>query len=1388
MPKTITATPPTLPSATEIANLPLLVPFRSVTSPNPESRPLIQALLAEQEVANIVEIYQNHEDTLRDKLAKIINDAEREAKGLTKKDSSKDDNNEGGAGSNTNAADGNNNRNNSLVSTQSSSKNKKKDKVKLSPENQKKIKDLEKEIRENDKVCSQYKNELLVRTVHTRGLFQAEYTKIGMRLEVQNNSPAITALEESFAFFCPRTTVTTPVLTDGSGGEEIYDDSQRVAYVREMCPLLRDNKRQSSVALFALPYVKKFQCTPESNPTLVLALLEEVYQTGITNELRTKLKDDKLPTSRLLAGARMKVLRYCEEQQEKRIETTTDLVRKHYRKKSIKLHPDRNGEEMRPVFEEFTDARNVFSDVALRQSYVIEMSEVYNRVGESVIETAHVAWNNKHRPDVAEQNNMKQGNKKGKNNKDAPLQIEGTLDLTQSPKGVMVTTYRSGGDYVKISVHALQPRYEFYSKIASIHVEARHQHHQVRKFILGRHQIVKNLTLDHHRQPILEGLITVAETSLNPGRWEIVATYRLCTMGSDPMNPDVASDEIISTKPSVLVLHDQIDRSEIKRLRQIENAEERCRQIHAELSNVIQKLRSNNTAHHKSQSIVERYGIYHSVLVRARQKYNHLGNQLGTHSHMKSDVHKRLGNLLSESRQLFANMEDNVNSINRRKENKSDAKRFKAYIATVLESNDPSTWMKNVTIAELSRNGGSPDPINRLYQLFIEGKGKYTLLFDAEMYKEASVRDDLFSTKQCKELAVRGEEVALREKREEEEAIAAEERRKKEEKEQAKMLKEIEMRHKWGMVGQHVKIQGLTSAKGKDMNNNFAHVLNYSVERDRFEVELHRTKEKALLKIDNMVVFYGYIPDVHAVSEQTAETTATTAPPVANPPAAALSATSSWASKDNKGVNKNTSPPRKVGNKTTHAVSSPKRTPSSPKRTPNGTDNSKMSKTIYVAASHSKRLTGKKGRKKKDLMERSGAAISVKTTIINNYVPVYLNGSAAAVWKAFALIQETVGVESVSEVEPAETSPPKSTSAGAARPPFCPTSTFQSIPAPEVDSNFGKFEKPQDKGFRGLSETPETEISSPQYSFGEVLLSKPSELPSEIGIKGLNMSKKSSNDGSVSSLNDRSTASRAPSISAVAKNDQMLSFLKTQQQCIKGSVNEFYSWLVKSEDIDSMTALKEAVADEEYLNENMKVGNGQSGVKGFKRKVFQRAVLDYEESPPQQVVEAYQSIIPPMENVALSGMDEMESRGSDRMSTLESAFLPSNLFGTPVFKDASQSVQSGGNGNVSKSNDPPPELICPIDLVLMTNDPVLAADGVTYERRAITNWFETNIAKIRKAQGALQVNPFSESDRRIVENGITSPTYGTKMTSLHLTENINVRNMARDFKSTQVVA
>ena len=44
-----------------------------------------------------------------------------------------------------------------------------------------------------------------------------------------------------------------------------------------------------------------------------------------------------------------------------------------------------------------------------------------------------------------------------------------------------------------------------------------------------------------------------------------------------------------------------------------------------------------------------------------------------------------------------------------------------------------------------------------------------------------------------------------------------------------------------------------------------------------------------------------------------------------------------------------------------------------------------------------------------------------------------------------------------------------------------------------------------------------------------------------------------------------------------------------------------------------MSALKEAVSDDEYLDDSMKVGCGSSGIKGFKRKAFQRAVMEFKE-------------------------------------------------------------------------------------------------------------------------------------------------------------------------------
>jgi len=130
-------------------------------------------------------------------------------------------------------------------------------------------------------------------------------------------------------------------------------------------------------------------------------------------------------------------------------------------------------------------------------------------------------------------------------------------------------------------------------------------------------------------------------------------------------------------------------------------------------------------------------------------------------------------------------------------------------------------------------------------------------------------------------------------------------------------------------------------------------------------------------------------------------------------------------------------------------------------------------------------------------------------------------------------------------------------------------------------------------------ELVDTSISTPTKSLHP-------EVPSEIGFRSQLTQEANTN------YVDRSLMSNTSSNPTLNENDPLLMFLRSQHTCIKGNIEEFYTWLV-NEDIDCMSALKEAVSDDEYLDDSMKKGCGTSGIKGFKRKVFKRAVLEYKE-------------------------------------------------------------------------------------------------------------------------------------------------------------------------------
>ena len=767
---------------------------------------------------------------------------------------------------------------------------------------------------------------------------------------------------------------------------------------------------------------------------------------------------------------------------------------------------------------------------------------------------------------------------------------------------------------------------------------------------------------------------------------------------------------LIHFTPSLmLVFARQIDCNNASLLQRFDQAESDCKVIKGELASILHKIRKNQTELVPGRIPLspfelsrERYGLYHQTLVRARKKYHSL-REIMTKLGRKSTVCDELSALLSQCRQVFSDLEEALVANNKRQEKKVDVKRFKAYIASVVEGDDPMAWMKNVTSAELSNEGGD---VNRLYQLFIEGKGQLALRFDSDVFKEASLREDLFSAKQRKDLAAKGGETAAMEAQEEEEANAVEETKKAEEAERDKLRKEGELREKWSMVGHYATIHSLTSELGKQLNKQLAKIIYFHVDKDRFEVGINQSDKKFLLKKGNLTIYYGHVPEPEVVTA--AQKQHPSYAPKVDPASSVASKNSSTATRNpNESRLKEPVADNMRDENVTTAVPQCDHKPdlSVPSNVINY-DATKMKTTIYVRSAHSKKLTGKRGRKKEALVKKSGVSdIHIAISAVGTQVPVNLIGTYEANLRAFAFIQEEVGIENVSEnfdKQPRST-PPTPPRSSTLPPPavVSPTSTVPvpTLPAPvlsaplseppglvrkmstlvsnsyqtittsifanrfanggvdhDVPSNIGSElvngvvqhvvpmspseSKPASHTFFDDALLPcglmDSSISTPTKL-------DPREVPSEIGIR----SQVTRETITITDYGDRSSTSKVSYNCTLNENDPLLKFLRLQHQCIKGHIEEFYIWLVNSEDIDSMTALKEAVSDGEYLADSMRVGCGTSGLKGFKRRAFQRAVMEYGDNNMQQA-----EILSSMSN-ASSPM-----RGSINGNLL----LPSNLF------------------------------------------------------------------------------------------------------------------------------
>ena len=186
-------------------------------------------------------------------------------------------------------------------------------------------------------------------------------------------------------------------------------------------------------------------------------------------------------------------------------------------------------------------------------------------------------------------------------------------------------------------------------------------------------------------------------------------------------------------------------------------------------------------------------------------------------------------------------------------------------------------------------------------------------------------------------------------------------------------------------------------------------------------------------------------------------------------------------------------------------------------------------------------------------------------------------------------------------------------------------------------------------------------------------------------------------------------ANATPEPQAKTADGTISSFLNEHKNCITRTPQEFSDWL-GAVGVETLDDLAEALDDKDFAKEEMQ----PNGLKYFKRQALRKAILE---------------------------------RESTRQADLQ-------------YKLAAQHVTASVDASITA----PSELICPISLELMVNDPVVASDGFTYERRAIEDWF----AK-KTRDGA----------------PLLSPQTQTILSDATLIPNVAIRTMSREFAASR---
>lgn len=362
---------------------------------------------------------------------------------------------------------------------------------------------------------------------------------------------------------------------------------------KELLELLLEDFHQS----------KKVETTQKLVNTQVKKDIKQGYSTG-ESEATTTLREE------------LKKVRNASLQRKEAAERAID---KHYRVTSLKLHPDRQGEEARPAFEKLTRARDTLKLTEKRRLYLEQMMNVA-QIQPKLVSSSHETWCRRNIPQQVDSTTKSPSSTSTK--KPSTLLIKGGI-ANDVPRKAYVSILSLPKRKVAIEIPVKQ---HFCQYCVAIRVVATCGDWEKEHFLVAT---IDQSQMQHYGTKMEQEGLSVYEISVGAilpinGIWDVYWNATLLINGQSVKTPNSHEARV-----------DLTSQEQRRRKLLIQETDELAKQRAGDILSILSKLRGPRPDH---LEIERRCDLLHQVVARGRSTLNRLLDLLRADGSLESSV------------------------------------------------------------------------------------------------------------------------------------------------------------------------------------------------------------------------------------------------------------------------------------------------------------------------------------------------------------------------------------------------------------------------------------------------------------------------------------------------------------------------------------------------------------------------------------------------------------------------------------------------------------------------------------------------------------------------------------------------------------------------------